>query len=87
MITQKNIDRLDDLVGKYALMDYKRANPKRKIRKDGTVKHNPYSLSPMTLEALEMLQLARKEELTYSEENAVKAYLLKKKLLGEENDF
>lgn len=84
MITENNIKRLDDLVAKYAMMDYKRANPKQKIRKDGTVIHNPYSLSPLTNEAREMLQLARKENLTVEEEKTVKAYLLRMKMIGQE---
>lgn len=84
MITENNIKRLDDLVAKYAMMDYKRANPKRKIRKDGTVIHNPYSLSSLTNEAREMLSLARKENLSAEEENTIKAYLLRMKIAGQE---
>ena len=85
MITENNLKRLDNLVAKYALMDYKRANPKRRIRKDGTVKHNPYTLSPLTNEAREMLALARKKDITQEEEEIVKAYLLKQKMIGEED--
>lgn len=85
MITENNLKRLDNLVAKYALMDYKRANPKRRIRKDGTVKHNPYTLSPLTNEAREMLTLARKKDITQEEEEIVKAYLLKQKMIGEED--
>jgi hypothetical protein len=85
MITENNLKRLDNLVAKYALMDYKRANPKRRIRKDGTVKHNPYTLSPLTNEAREMLTLARKKDITQEEEEIVKAYLLKQKIIGEED--
>lgn len=85
MITENNLKRLDNLVAKYALMDYKRANPKRRIRKDGTVKHNPYTLSPLTNEAREMLTLARKKDITREEEEIVKAYLLKQKMIGEED--
>lgn len=85
MITENNIKRLDNLVAKYALMDYKRANPKRRIGKDGTVKHNPYTLSPLTNEAREMLALSKKNDITQEEEETVKAYLLKQKMIGEED--
>ena len=79
MITKENIKRLDNLVKKYAFQDYKRANPHMKTR------HNPYTLSPLTNEAREMLRLARKENITKEEEEEVKAYLLKKKMIGEED--
>lgn len=79
MITKENIKRLDNLVKKYAFQDYKRSNPHMKTR------HNPYTLSPLTNEAREMLRLARKENITKEEEEEVKAYLLKKKMLGEED--
>ena len=79
MITEENIKRLDNLVKKYAFQDYKRSNPHMKTR------HNPYTLSPLTNEAREMLRLARKENITKEEEEEVKAYLLKKKMLGEED--
>lgn len=87
MITERNIERLDRLVAKYAYEDFRQANPlgKRRIRKDGTVKHNPYSLSAKTNEAREMLIMARKKDITKEEEEIVKAYLLKQKLLGEED--
>lgn len=79
MITEKNIERLDNLVKKYAMQDYKRAAPHWARR------HRSYTLSPLTNEAREMLQLARKENITKEEEETVKAYLLKKKMLGEED--
>ena len=79
MITQENIERLDKLVKKYATQDYKRAAP------HFAWGHRSYTLSPLTNEAREMLQLARKENITKEEEESVKAYLLKKKMLGEED--
>ena len=79
MITQENIERLDNLVKKYAKQDYERANPYFGWS------HNPYTLSPLTNEAREMLQIARKENITKEEEESVKGYLLKKKMLGEED--
>ena len=82
MITKDNIDRLDKLVAKYAMQDFLRVN----TTKNGTIRkrHVPYSLSPLTNEAREMLILARKEDITIEEEEIVKAYLLKKKMTGEE---
>lgn len=86
MITENNIKRLENLVAKYAMQDYKRANPKPKINRDGSIKHNPYTLSPLTNEAREMLQLARKENITTTEEEIVKAYLLKNLFIGDNNE-
>lgn len=83
MITENNIKRLENLVAKYAMQDYKRANPKPKINRDGSIKHSPYTLSPLTNEAREMLQLARKEKITATEEEVVKAYLLKNLFIGD----
>lgn len=89
MITNNNIERLVKLVRKYARADYLRANPpeRRRMRKDGTMTYTPYTLSPRTNEAREMLILARKENPTESEENAVKAYLLRMKMAGEEDNI
>ena len=77
MITAKNIERLEKIVSHYAMQDYKQANPKRKFRKDGTVIHNPYSLSDETNEAREILALARARK----EEERVKGYLLRKSIM------
>ena len=77
MITAKNIERLEKIVSHYAMQDYKQANPKRKFRKDGTVIHNPYSLSDETNEAREILALA----IAGKEEERVKGYLLRKSIL------
>lgn len=78
MITKNNIERLDKLVAKYAMQDFQRVN----TTKNGTIRkrHVPYSLSPLTNEAREMLILARKEDITKEEEEIVKAYLLKAKM-------
>lgn len=80
MITKRNIERLENLVEKYAMQDYKRANPKPKMYANGKTNHKPYSLSPGTNEAREMLHLARKKNITEDEENSVKTYLLKKRM-------
>lgn len=83
MITKNNIERLDKLVAKYAMQDFLRVN----TTKNGTIRkrHVPYSLSPLTNEAREMLILARKEDITKEEEENVKAYLLKAKMTGMED--
>ena len=87
MITENNIVRLEKLVSKYAKMDYNRANPKGvKLYKDGRTSYKPYSLSPLTNEAREMLQLAQKDDISLEEESIVKSYLLSKKLSGEEDE-
>ncbi len=83
MITENNIKRLENIVAHFAMEDYKRANPKKKIdRKTGLTIHNPYSLSPQTNEAREILKLSRKENISQDEEETVKAYLLKMKMIN-----
>ena len=68
MITENNVKRLENIVAHFAMEDYKRANPKRKIsRKTGMPIHNPYSLSQQTNEAREMLRLSRKENISQDE--------------------
>jgi len=82
MITPSNIERLDRIVAHYAMKDYLRANPKPKYdRKTGAPIRKPYTLSPETNEARAMLSLARSENLTPEQEEIVKAYLLKHKIL------
>lgn len=78
MITKKNIERLENIVKHYAMIDYLRANRLKngKIRK----KYRPYTLSPRTNEARRMLKISRKKEITKEEENFVKGYLLKAKI-------
>lgn len=78
MITQDNIIRLEQIVAHYAMQDFKRTNPN--WRKYGS-KRNPYTLSPLTNEAREMLAIARKTNINIEEENSVKAYLLKQKMI------
>ena len=83
MITENNVKRLENIVAHFAMEDYKRANPKRKIsRKTGMLIHNPYSLSQQTNEAREMLRISRKENISQDEEETVKAYLLKMKMIN-----
>ena len=84
MITKSNIERLDNLVKKYAMQDYLRANPPRRPCQMNR-KNKPYSLSPRTNEAREMLALARNPNIKKCEEEVVKAYLLRMKMLGEED--
>ena len=52
----------------------------RKMLK-GESAHNPYSLSPETNQAREILHLAHKKNITAEEENTIKSYLLKKKMV------
>jgi hypothetical protein len=89
MITENNIKRLDNIVSKYAMQDYLRANPntpaerRKRMRKmlKGESAHNSYSLSLETNQAREMLHLAHKKNITAEEENTIKSYLLKKKMI------
>ena len=83
MITKNNIERLNNIVKKYALQDFYRANPPRK-RWNPNRKHVPYTLSPMTNEAREMLAIAMKKDISREEEEKVKAYLLRQKISGME---
>ena len=78
MIRRNKIERRDKIVAYDAMQEYKRANPNWK--KYGT-KRNPYTLSPLTNEARAMLAIARKTDITTEEENDVKAYLLKQKMI------
>lgn len=83
MITKNNITLLEGLVAKYAMKDYERCNPRKK---DGTPKYkkyHPYTLSPATNEAREMLHLAREDGIGKADEEAVKGYLLQKRLSDE----
>lgn len=72
MITENNIKRLESIVAKYAMQDCKRVNPY------GTRK--PYSLSPLTNKTREMLNLARKNNISKEDKITVKEYLLKHKM-------
>ena len=61
LITKRNIERLENIVKHYAMIDYLRANRLKngKIRK----KYQPYTLSPRTNEARGMLKISRKKKL------------------------
>lgn len=83
MITENNIHRLEQIVAKYAMQDYNRANPRRKLDRTGNPIHNPYTLSPFTNEAREMLHIALNPNRTPEEEEECKAYLLRHKLMEE----
>lgn len=43
MDVQKNTAAVDKIISKLCLAEFKRANPKPKIRKDGTFNYHPYS--------------------------------------------
>lgn len=87
-ITDGNRNFLSELVARLAFKDFYQANKenieKRKIDRNGCIKHNPYSLSNETNEAREMLKIANKLENTPEEVEAVKAYILKAKLRKQE---
>jgi hypothetical protein len=83
LITDKNIKHLENLVKKYALLDFFRANPKpiRQYR-NGQTNYNPYGLSTLTNDAREMLSLARNNPDRESEEK-IKGYLFIKRMNNE----
>jgi len=87
VITENNIKTLDNLVKKYALLDFFRANPKPiKQYKNGKTSYKQYTLSPLTNEAREMLNLARQKKISREDELSVKGYLLMQKFNGETVD-
>lgn len=86
MITANNIERLENLVAHYAMQDYLRVNPRRK-KWSMNRKHNPYTLSPLTNEAREMLHLARQKDIDKEDEEEVKVYLLRQKMIGVEDEI
>ena len=57
--------------------DYKAANPKPKMRKDGTMSYKPYTLGQDSFECLDVLRLCNKRDISPEEEEQVKAYHLK----------
>lgn len=83
MITQNNIDNLYKIASNLSMKDYLRMNPKKRSV-NGYPKHVPYSLSGETIQATEHLKTAQKQEITREEEEEIKAYLLKIKLIQPE---
>ena len=78
MITEKNIDNLYRITSNFSYRDYMAVNSNNKT------KHvKPYSLSDDTKEALNLLKIAQKpqQDITQNEEEQIKAYLLKIKLV------
>jgi hypothetical protein len=78
----KAIKDLNDIISKYALQDYLKVNYKNGKKK--SKKHIPYSLSDNTTEARDILKLIygkKKEDISTEDEEIVKGYLLKYKLL------
>lgn len=82
MITQTNIDNLYKISSNLSMKDYLIMNPKDKNGKPKYRTHRPYSLSDETIEATELLKIAYKEQdVTIEEEEQIKGYLLKIKML------
>jgi hypothetical protein len=69
----------------FAYGDFKAANPKgrRYTKKGEPLPYNPYSLSPLTLEAREHYTLAQRVVWTDETENKIKSYLMRLRLSGE----
>lgn len=77
MIAESVRKRIDERLAKLCFRDYKVANPKPKMRKDGTVSYNPYTLGQDSVECLDILRLCNKRDVSPEEEEQVKAYHLK----------
>lgn len=81
MISERMLNRLDNLVAKYSYQDYYAAQKKR-------CRIDHYSLSDRTNEVREMRNLAlKRDRITLEEEGRVKAYLTQKIMLGELDDI
>lgn len=83
MITQANIDNLYKISSNLAMKDYLMMNPRDKNGKSKYKKHHPYSLSDETEEAKNLYGIAIKpeQEITIEEEEQIKGYLLKIRLI------
>ena len=82
MITQTNIDNLYKISSNLSKKDYLSMNPRDKNGKPKYKKHHPYGLSDETIEATELLKIAYKRtEVTREEEEQIKGYLLKIKMI------
>ncbi len=83
MITQANIDNLYKISSNLAMKDYLQANPRDTNGKPKYKKHRPYSLSDETIEVKNLYGIAIKPEqnITIEEEEQIKGYLLKIKLI------
>ena len=93
MITQNNIENLYKISSNLSMKDYRSMNPKKTDNTPKYKKHHPYGLSDETIEATELLKIAYKRtEVTREEEEQIKGYLLKirivqPELLEENNNF
>lgn len=72
----KAIRDLEAILSNLAYKDFKRANPVRRIGRDGRRIHKPYNLSSDTMEALEVLSLACKQDITAEDGEIIKGFLL-----------
>lgn len=79
----KAIKDLEAILSHLAYRDYRQANPVRNGKRV-YVKHRPYTLSPDTLEVLEMIKIASKEDITAEEEKMIKAFLLPHRMFKRE---
>ena len=72
----KAIQDLEAILSNLSYKDFKQANPKGKIGRNGRRIHRAYSLSDETLEVLEMLKLTVKTNITAEDEEIIKGFLL-----------
>ncbi|NMB69835.1 hypothetical protein GYA27_01355 [candidate division WWE3 bacterium] len=77
----KNVTAVDKIIAALCMKEFKRANPKPKMRKDGTVRYNPYSLTDEINEFRELKRAYLADEIS---EEKYKAECLKYNLRREE---
>lgn len=83
MIVQNNIDNLYKISSNLSMKDYLQMNPIKNGKKVYK-KHRPYSLSDETIEAKNLYGIAIKSEVTIQEEEQIKGYLLKIRIVQPE---
>lgn len=72
----KAIKDLEAILSNLAYKDFKQANPKPRMSRNGWRIHKAYNLSEETQKALKMLYRATKRDVTAEDEEAIKAFLL-----------
>ncbi len=72
----KAIQDLEAILSNLSYKDFKQANPRRRMGKNGRRIHRSYNLSEKTLECLEMLNRVTKKHITAEDEEIIKGFLL-----------
>lgn len=72
----KAIRDLEAILSNLSYKDFKQANPKPRMGRNGRRIHRVYSLSSETEKALEMLYRAVKDDITAEDEEIIRGFLL-----------